>query len=87
MTPEEDFPYTFREIGEHLGVTKNRIKQICDRALCKLRRPEFSRVFRLYFDEIEEPDAWLFAVGCRQTRRRVEIDRSDDPEEDDRDRG
>jgi RNA polymerase primary sigma factor len=45
---EGDHPYTLNEIGEKLGVTRERIRQIQQRALGRLRHPRHSRKLRSY---------------------------------------
>jgi RNA polymerase primary sigma factor len=40
--------YTLREVGEKLGVTRERIRQIERKALRKLRHPRHSRKLRGY---------------------------------------
>jgi RNA polymerase primary sigma factor len=45
---EGDHPYTLNEIGQKLGVTRERIRQIQQRALGRLRHPRHSRKLRSY---------------------------------------
>jgi RNA polymerase primary sigma factor len=40
--------YTLREVGEKLGVTRERIRQIEGKALKKLRHPRYRRKLRPY---------------------------------------
>ena len=45
---EGDHPYTLNEIGERMGVTRERIRQIQQRALGRLRHPRHRRRLRSY---------------------------------------
>lgn len=45
---EGDRPYTLNEIGEKLGVTRERVRQIQQQALGRLRHPHHSRELRSY---------------------------------------
>jgi RNA polymerase primary sigma factor len=45
---EGDHPYTLKEIGEKLGVTRERVRQIQQQALGRLRHPHHSRRLRNY---------------------------------------
>ena len=37
---------TYRAIGENLGITTDKSRYICSKALRKLRRPEFVKMYR-----------------------------------------
>ncbi len=39
-------PMTLEEVGRTLGVTRERIRQIEEKALMKLRAPEFQQILR-----------------------------------------
>jgi RNA polymerase primary sigma factor len=41
-------PLTLEEIGQRLGVTRERVRQIKERALSKLRRPELGQRLRSF---------------------------------------
>jgi RNA polymerase primary sigma factor len=43
-----DHPYTLKDVGDKLGVTRERVRQIEGRALRKLRHPRHSRRLRTY---------------------------------------
>jgi RNA polymerase primary sigma factor len=45
---KDGWTYTLGEIGERFGLSRERIRQIEDRALCKLRHPVLSRALRDY---------------------------------------
>ena len=44
----DDHDYTLEEVGKQLKVTRERVRQIEDRAIRKLRHPQLSRVLREY---------------------------------------
>src|SRR5690606_27646408 len=44
-------PHTLEEIGQRLGVTRERIRQLEDKALRRLRHPSLSAKLRLYHDQ------------------------------------
>ncbi len=44
--------YTLEEIGSHIGLTRERIRQIEAEALAKLRSPEIANRLREYFEEL-----------------------------------
>ena len=44
----DDHDYTLEEVGKRLKVTRERVRQIEDRAIRKLRHPQMSRVLREY---------------------------------------
>jgi RNA polymerase primary sigma factor len=44
----DDHDYTLEEVGKRLKVTRERVRQIEDRAIRKLRHPQLSRVLREY---------------------------------------
>lgn len=44
----DDHDYTLEEVGRHLKVTRERVRQIEERAIRKLRHPQMSRILREY---------------------------------------
>jgi RNA polymerase primary sigma factor len=48
---EDGNVYTLEEIGERLGVTRERVRQIEAKTLRQLRIRSFSKKFRLYWEE------------------------------------
>jgi RNA polymerase primary sigma factor len=44
----DDHDYTLEEVGKKLKVTRERIRQIEERALCKLRHPQASHILKDY---------------------------------------
>jgi DNA-directed RNA polymerase sigma subunit (sigma70/sigma32) len=49
-------PMTFKEIGKELGVSEQRAKQICQRALDKLRK-NFPATLTVMMEEIDERES------------------------------
>jgi RNA polymerase primary sigma factor len=47
---EQDHPLTLEEIGEQLSLTRERIRQIKDKAINRLRHVTRSRALRTYLD-------------------------------------
>ena len=45
-----DHDYTLEEVGRHLNVTRERVRQIEERAIRKLRHPAASRLLKEYLD-------------------------------------
>ncbi|HLX40939.1 MAG TPA: sigma factor-like helix-turn-helix DNA-binding protein, partial [Ktedonobacteraceae bacterium] len=45
-----DHDYTLEEVGRKLKVTRERVRQIEERAIRKLRHPQASRILKDYLD-------------------------------------
>jgi RNA polymerase primary sigma factor len=45
-----DSSHTLEEVGKQFSVTRERIRQIEDKALCKLKHPHHSRKLRSFLD-------------------------------------
>lgn len=56
-TEEDDVEYTLKDIGEYLGVTKTRVRQILQSAIHKLKHPRVGRPLKKYthIPETEAP--------------------------------
>lgn len=50
----DDIPKTLEEIGKLLGVTKERVRQIKEKALKKIRNSSYIKSFAVYMDKPEE---------------------------------
>ncbi len=46
----DDHDHTLEEVGKKLKVTRERVRQIEERAICKLRHPQASRILKDYLD-------------------------------------
>jgi RNA polymerase primary sigma factor len=46
----DDHDHTLEEVGKRLKVTRERVRQIEERAIRKLRHPQASRILKEYLD-------------------------------------
>jgi DNA-directed RNA polymerase sigma subunit (sigma70/sigma32) len=70
---EADPPHTLQEVGEELGLTRERIRQLQQDALAWLRHPAHSLCLRELLDRNTVADyRWALAenAALRRTRRR-----------------
>lgn len=80
MTAHNDLDTTLEAIGDELGVTRERVRQIEASALEKLRRACGAQYGVRWLKELDEAldeerlDYPLFAPGCSRTARPVEFD-------------